>query len=70
MVAAAQRIPAHFGFYWSPALILVPGCTQVEPRWMKYILAKGFIAVDGISLTVQRSLLFSALCSLTGRCRE
>ena len=25
---------------------------KVEPRWMKYILAKGFIAVDGISLTV------------------
>ncbi len=25
---------------------------QVDPRWMKYILAKGFIAVDGISLTV------------------
>ena len=36
---------------------------------MKYILAKGFIAVDGISLTVQCSLLFSALCSSTGRCR-
>jgi len=25
---------------------------QVDPRWIKYILAKGFIAVDGISLTV------------------
>lgn len=67
MVAAAQSVPAHCGFYWPPALTTVPGCTQVEPRWMKYILAKGFIAVDGISLTVQCSLLFSALCSSTSR---
>ena len=26
---------------------------QVPPRWMKYIFSKGFIAVDGISLTVR-----------------
>ena len=25
---------------------------QVEPKWMNYILAKGFVAVDGASLTV------------------
>ena len=25
---------------------------QVPKQWMKYILAKGFIAVDGCSLTV------------------
>jgi len=30
---------------------------QVDPRWMKYILAKGFIAVDGISLTVGAVLM-------------
>ena len=27
-------------------------CAQVPQQWMKYIFAKGFIAVDGISLTV------------------
>ncbi len=30
----------------------VHGCGQVPERWMKYVLPKGFIAVDGISLTV------------------
>ncbi len=27
---------------------------QVPQQWMKYILPKGFVAVDGISLTVRR----------------
>ena len=33
---------------------------KVEPRWMKYILAKGFIAVDGISLTARALLYYIA----------
>ncbi len=31
---------------------LVETCPQVPVQWMQYILAKGFIAVDGCSLTV------------------
>lgn len=28
-------------------------CPQVPRRWMKYLLPKGFVAVDGCSLTVR-----------------
>jgi len=38
-------------------------CPQVPVQWMQYILAKGFIAVDGCSLTV--SMLDAAQ---EGRC--
>lgn len=27
-------------------------CFQIAPQWQKYILAKGFISIDGISLTL------------------
>ena len=35
---------------------------QVPKEWMKYILAKGFIAVDGCSLTVSLWALYRLYC--------
>ena len=32
---------------------------QVPKQWLKYILAKGFIAVDGCSLTVSDQAMLS-----------
>ena len=37
-------------------------CLQVPQQWMKYILPKGFVAVDGISLTVSHLRCLPHLC--------